>query len=155
MDLDLHPSATSHNPPPPPLHHNSQRSPLIRTQNGSADSPDMSDSCQLDQLSLGRLDLSLAAPRPASRAGGGSSCPLSSHSLLAAGTRLSQTGVRINIYHGSQVGVGHEQTHLYTPERFTCVTSLSSGAHELFHTYHSIGSDFMVDRLLHRSAAST
>lgn len=59
--LDLHPCAGSSNTPrPSSIDHNSQCSPLIRTQNGSAGSADMSDSCQLDQLSLRRLDSSLA-----------------------------------------------------------------------------------------------
>lgn len=44
-----------------PNPHNSQFSPLIRTKNGTADSANMSDSCQLDHLSLMRLDFNLAA----------------------------------------------------------------------------------------------
>ena len=56
---------------PLPIHHNSQRSPLIRTWNGSAGSADTSDSCQLDQLSLRRLDPSLAVTPLVFHTGGG------------------------------------------------------------------------------------
>lgn len=117
--------------PPLPNHHNSQLSPLIRTQNGSTGLADMSDSCQLDQLSLRRLDSSLAATKLVFHTGSGSTevfPACSYHGFCCPSSRFFQNFLRINTYH-CQEGLYMTFNHVH----FRFVTFQPSNPHKLFH----------------------